>query len=314
MPCKMVYCTGKCTYDLEPDQLEPLWFHTTLPSCRPFPFTLWNYYDYRKIEETCRKRAVVKYGRSNSLFGSGKRYRPSRNGLMQPMPLIFLFRTFSLVVVDAIGFLVTTPRKNKYRLAFADYFTLWVEAFSVKRLDTVTFMNLAIDEIVSRYGVPKRLLSDRVTNFILNLAMSFYQPLGIKKLFRAAYHPQTQGLVERFNGTLFGHANDPLWKRPLLPLDLALLNTRDDWKSSEVAVYRRKRFCLGGTLVESSNSNRRKPKVVMREKIKDHVAVTFEVGKIVRVYQYFHALVAIPSYPDGIVTVNGNRLKQFEDE
>ncbi|OWZ21655.1 hypothetical protein PHMEG_0003765 [Phytophthora megakarya] len=86
-------------------------------------------------------------GRTKTIDKKG--YRPWKNGVMQRMPVYDLSGPFSLVVVDAIGPLVTTPRDNKYILAFADYFTRWVEAFPVKRLDTITFVNLMVDEVVS---------------------------------------------------------------------------------------------------------------------------------------------------------------------
>ncbi|POM80721.1 Gag-pol fusion protein [Phytophthora palmivora] len=105
---------------------------------------------------------------------------------------------------DVVGPLVTTPRGNKFILVFTDYFTRWVEAFPFKRLDTVTFVAMMVNEVISRHGVPERLLSDQGSNFISELARSFYETLGIKKPFGAAYHHQTQGLVGRFNGTLSG--------------------------------------------------------------------------------------------------------------
>lgn len=134
-----------------------------------------------------------------------------------------------------------------------------------------------IEGVISRDGVPERLLSHRGTNFTSDLAKSLYQTLGIKKLYGAAYHPQTQGLVERFNGTLlwmlrmFVNETQTGWdvylprvlfayrtayheglgdtpfvslygRDPVLPIDLAFLNTGKDWKSNEVAVYRRKLY------------------------------------------------------------------------
>ncbi|OWY90759.1 Gag-pol Polyprotein [Phytophthora megakarya] len=119
------------------------------------------------------------------------------------MPVHVLSGPFSLLVVDAISPLISTPRGNKYILAFVDYFTRWIEAYAVKSLDTITFVDTMIEGVISRHGVPERLLSDRGSNFISNLAKSFYETLGIKKLFGSAYHPQTQGLMERFNGTCY---------------------------------------------------------------------------------------------------------------
>jgi hypothetical protein len=131
------------------------------------------------------KRDATEYVRACSVCGSGKGYRLWKNGLMQRMPVEELTGPFSLLVVDAIGPLVTTPRGNKYILMFADYFTRWVEAFPVENLDTLTFVNLMVDEVIARHSVPERLLSDRGSNFISALAKSFYENLGIKKLFGA---------------------------------------------------------------------------------------------------------------------------------
>ncbi|OWZ11920.1 Retrotransposon Polyprotein [Phytophthora megakarya] len=181
---------------------------------------------------------------------------------------------FSFVVVDAIGPLPTPDRGNKYILVFVDYFTRWAEAFAFQGLDSITFVNVMIDGVICRHGVPEQLLSDRGTNFTPELARSLYQTLGIKKIFGAAYHPQTQGLVERFNGTLLGmlrlfvHETQTDWdvylprvlfvyrtsyheslgdtpffslygRDPKLTLDLAFLNTTKNWTSNEVANHRR---------------------------------------------------------------------------
>ncbi|KAG3050649.1 hypothetical protein PC122_g23195 [Phytophthora cactorum] len=194
---------------------------------------------------------------------------------MQRMPVQDLSGPFSLLVVDAIGPLVVTPRGNKYILVFVDYFTRWVEAFAVASLDTISFVDAMIEGVICRHGVQERLLSDCGSNFTSNLARSLYETLGIKKMFSSAYHPQTQGLVERFNGTLMcmlrmyvsetqtdwdvylprvlfayrtayheGLGDTPFFswygRDPVLPIDFAFLNTGKDWKSNEVAVYRRK--------------------------------------------------------------------------
>ncbi|KAE9035935.1 hypothetical protein PR001_g9074 [Phytophthora rubi] len=120
------------------------------------------------------------------------------------MPVADLTGSFSLLEVYSIGPLPETRRRNKYILVFVDYFTRWAEAFTVDCLDSVTFVEVMVNGVVAWHGVPSRLLSDNGSNFTSDVAKSFYQTLGIKKLYGAAYHPQTQGLVERFNGTLIG--------------------------------------------------------------------------------------------------------------
>ncbi|KAG6954350.1 hypothetical protein JG688_00012401 [Phytophthora aleatoria] len=66
------------------------------------------------------KRDVNEYVRVCTVCGSSKGYRPCKNGLMQRMPVQELSGPISLLLVDTIGPLVTTPRDNTYILVFAD--------------------------------------------------------------------------------------------------------------------------------------------------------------------------------------------------
>ncbi|GMF23673.1 unnamed protein product [Phytophthora fragariaefolia] len=145
---------------------------------------------------------VHEYAEACSVCSGGKGHRLWRNGLMQRMSLQELGGPVSLLVVDAVGPLITTPRGKKYILVFVDYFTKWVEALPVSRFDSVTFIDIMINGVITRHEVPETLLSDRRSNVTSELAKALYETLGIKKLFGAAYHPHTYGLVERFNGTL----------------------------------------------------------------------------------------------------------------
>jgi transposase InsO family protein len=82
-----------------------------------------------------------------------------------------------------------------------DYLTKWPEVFAVAD-QTATTVAQTLVEIISRHGVPAKLLSDRGANFLSDLLHEVYALLGIKKINTSAYHPQTDGLVERFNRTL----------------------------------------------------------------------------------------------------------------
>ena len=52
------------------------------------------------------------------------------------------------------------------------------------------------------FGMPKGLLSDRDTNLLSHLMQDVCSLLGIAKYNTTAYHPQCNGLTERFNRTL----------------------------------------------------------------------------------------------------------------
>ena len=56
--------------------------------------------------------------------------------------------------------------------------------------------------LFSRVGVPREILTDQETNFTSNLLAEIYRLIHIKPIKTSPYHPQTDGLVERFNQTL----------------------------------------------------------------------------------------------------------------
>lgn len=56
--------------------------------------------------------------------------------------------------------------------------------------------------MVPLFGVPEALLFDRRTNLLSHLMQEVCQMLGVEKLNTTTYHPQCDGMVERFNRTL----------------------------------------------------------------------------------------------------------------
>src|SRR5271167_4399459 len=58
------------------------------------------------------------------------------------------------------------------------------------------------EEIVLQYGPPETILTDRGTPFLNEVVQHLTHILEIKHLRTTAYHPQTNGMMERFNGTL----------------------------------------------------------------------------------------------------------------
>ena len=118
-----------------------------------------------------------------------------------------------------------TANGNKYVLVFLDYLTKWVEAFAIPDQSAETIARLLVEHVVCRHGVPHELLSDRGANFLSDIIAETCKVLGMKKINTSGYHPQTDGLVEKFNSTLInmlakgveGRAQD--WDR-ILPYAL----------------------------------------------------------------------------------------------
>eukprot|EP00743_Colponemidia_sp_Colp-15_P008095 GILK01008773.1.p3 GENE.GILK01008773.1~~GILK01008773.1.p3 ORF type:complete len:206 (+),score=26.59 GILK01008773.1:3780-4397(+) len=106
------------------------------------------------------------------------------------------------VSMDILGPLPVTERGNQYILVITDYLTRFCEAVALETTEPVQVAEGFVAYWVLQYGAPKRLLSDRGANFLSEVVRWTCQVLRVKKINTASYHPQCNGLTERFNKTL----------------------------------------------------------------------------------------------------------------
>ena len=106
------------------------------------------------------------------------------------------------VAMYFLGPLPTTAHQNKYILVIGDYFTKWVEAFAMPDMLASTVARYFVDGFVCRYGVPLSLHTDQGPQFESRLMKSVCSLLDITKTRTTAYHPQSDGMIERNNKTL----------------------------------------------------------------------------------------------------------------
>ncbi|KAL7880119.1 hypothetical protein SRHO_G00023730 [Serrasalmus rhombeus] len=113
-------------------------------------------------------------------------------------------KTFSRVAYRfywPVGPLPRTKNGNRFILVIVDYATRYPEAFALKKVKTHQIVN-ALIQLISRVGVPREILTDQGTNFTSKQIKQVYNLLGIRAIHTTAWHPQTDGLTERFNKTL----------------------------------------------------------------------------------------------------------------
>ena len=82
-----------------------------------------------------------------------------------------------------------------------DFATRFPEAVPVKKIDAPTVCEQLLT-VFSRYGLPDELLSVRGANFLAKVTEELLKKLGIKHLKTSPYHPQSNGMLERFHSTL----------------------------------------------------------------------------------------------------------------
>ncbi|KAN0050039.1 hypothetical protein ACTA71_003139 [Dictyostelium dimigraforme] len=158
---------------------------------------------YQKINERFYWKGMIKdvenhVGNCIDCNKSKQRYDP-HTGFLIPMQIIA--EPFHTIGIDFIGpFDINNERRGL--LAIIDYFTKWPEAFFTSNQEAETVAKILVEQIFFKYGIPKRIVSDRGTNFLSNIFQKVNNFFGIKKLSTTAYHHQTNGLTENFNKTL----------------------------------------------------------------------------------------------------------------
>ncbi|KAJ8346684.1 hypothetical protein SKAU_G00280850 [Synaphobranchus kaupii] len=106
------------------------------------------------------------------------------------------------VGVDVLGPFPVTDSGNRYILVAMDYFTKWLEAFAIPDQSAATMAERLVEEMFIRFGAPAELHSDQGRNFESQVLAEVCKRLGVTKNRTTPLHPQSDGLVERFNRTL----------------------------------------------------------------------------------------------------------------
>ena len=86
----------------------------------------------------------------------------------------------------------------RYLLVAIDKFTKWVEVEPVRTITAQAAVKF-IRGIVSRFGVPNRIITDNGTQFTSGAFKAYCGELGTKICFASVAHPRANGQVERAN-------------------------------------------------------------------------------------------------------------------
>src|SRR5438093_6972520 len=104
--------------------------------------------------------------------------------------------------MDFLGPFKGTITGKKNILVVMDYLTKYPECFATENQNAETVAKILVEEIICRHGAPKQILTDRGANFMSEVMNKVYELFKIHKISTSAYHPQTDGMVEKFNSTL----------------------------------------------------------------------------------------------------------------
>jgi hypothetical protein len=92
--------------------------------------------------------------------------------------------------------------QHKWILTTTDYFTKWVEAIPTRRATDSVVIDFLEENILSRFGCPRKIVTDNAQAFKSMAMISFCQKYNIVLGHSTTYYPQGNGLAESSNKSL----------------------------------------------------------------------------------------------------------------
>ena len=108
---------------------------------------------------------------------------------------------FWQVALDIMGALPESVG-FKYILLIGDQFPKWYDAIPFQNQEAKRVATALVDNLISRFGCPANLHSDKGSNFILYLFKNMCSVLGIDRTSTTSYHPQGNAMIERSDKTI----------------------------------------------------------------------------------------------------------------
>src|SRR6266540_7235411 len=123
-----------------------------------------------------------------------------QNNQKRKIQLTDIFERWEIDIVEPLPI---TREENRYIVVAMDYFTRWSEARTIKAANAETVATFIYEEIICQFGPPRVLQSDRGTHFVNEVIQKLTKRFRIRYSLSSPYHSQSNGLVERFNKTLY---------------------------------------------------------------------------------------------------------------
>ena len=177
--------------------------------------------------------------------------------------------------MDIVGPL--PPSKGySYLLTCVDRYTRWLEAIPISSITAEDAAHALLQGWISRFGLPSIIVTDSSRQFESALWCHLMNLLGTRRARTNSYHPQSNGMVERFHRqlkvALKAQPNTTLW---MDALPLIMLGIRTDLKEDLSATIAE--MVYGMTLrlprefFTSSNSQRTSNPINYVSRLKAHM-------------------------------------------
>ena len=106
---------------------------------------------------------------------------------------------FDQIAIDLVTECKTSNSGNKHILTITDHLMGWPEAFPIPDKSADTILSTFINQYLPVHICPRYILSDNSMEFKNHFLDQVLKQLGIKRIFSAPYHPQSNGKLEVFS-------------------------------------------------------------------------------------------------------------------
>ena len=152
----------------------------------------------RRVVWAGMKRDVKMWTRACLSCQTSKVHRHTRT---PPQPIPMPTGRFHTVHIDIVGPLVPS-RGCQYLLTCIDRFTRWAEAIPIPDMTAETTAHHFLAGWVARFGAPQVIITDQGTQFESRAWSALLDFLGTTRHRTTPYHPQSNGMIERFHRRL----------------------------------------------------------------------------------------------------------------
>ena len=118
---------------------------------------------------------------------------------LQPLPIE---NTFDRWHMDILTGLPKSKEGYQHILLIVDSFSRWSEALPLKTQEAREVAECLYNDIFTRFGAPKTLVSDRGQNFLSKLIQAVCELFNVTRHHTSSYHPQSNSTCERMNSTI----------------------------------------------------------------------------------------------------------------
>ena len=128
--------------------------------------------------------------------------KPQHNPQKHPLiPIPAVEEPFSRIICDCVGPLPRSKSGHEYLLTILCASTRFPVAIPLRSINSKNICESLIN-FFATFGLPKQIQTDQGSNFTSKLFQQISSTLGIEHVLSTAYHPESQGALERFHQTL----------------------------------------------------------------------------------------------------------------